>query len=98
MNKFLTTLLAAAAVLSTAGIAFAGPDAMPERDREAVDQLRQRPDETRSRYPDTGIDKGPSELSNTQPPENGHSMDMNDSTNDINDSTLEVPNPNRPNR
>lgn len=96
MIKIATPLLTAA-LLGCSTLAMAGADTRPEHDGTATEQMRERPDNvpSRSRYPDTGIDKGPANANNVQPPDDGSAMDMNDLADGINDSELEMPRPSR---
>jgi hypothetical protein len=98
MIKTATPLLTAA-LLCFSTLALAGADARPEPDGAATEQMRERPDNapSRSRYPDTDIDKGPASVNKVQPPDDGSAMDMNDLADGVNDSELEMPRPN-PNR
>lgn len=94
--KTLPYTLLAAAVLCSASLASAAQDTRPERDSTSSEQMRQRPDSnSESRYPNTDIKRDPSGIDRFDSPENGSAMDLNDTTTDINDSTLEMPRPNR---
>lgn len=94
--KTLSHTLLAAAVLCSASLASAAQDTRPERDSTSSEQMRQRPDSnTESRYPSTDLKRDPADMNRLDSPENGSAMDMNDTTNDINDSSLEMPRPNR---
>ena len=90
--KTLTYTLLAAGVLCSASLALAAQDTRPERDSTTSEQMRQRPDSnTESRYPNTDIKRDPADMNRLDSPENGSAMDMNDTTNDVNDSSLEMP-------
>ena len=94
MNRTYCMLLAAG-LLTGMGSAQAGAEGYerPARDATSTEQMRERPDDGPSRYPDTEIDKGPAARGNKEPPANGSAMDMNDETDNVNDSTLEMPRP-----
>lgn len=95
MNTLPYTLLAAVMLCSTS-LALAAQDTRPERDSTTSERMRQRPDSnSESRYPSTDIKRDSTGTDRMDSPENGSAMDMNDTTNDINDSTLEMPRPSR---
>ena len=84
-------MLLAAGLLAAAIPAVAADYERPARESTPSERMRERPDDTHSRYPDTKIDKGPAAHGNEEPPQDGSAMEMNDETNNINDSTLEMP-------
>ncbi len=84
-------LLLAAGLLAAATTALAADYERPARESTPSERMRERPDDVHSRYPDTEIDKGPAARGNEEPPANGSAMDMNDETDNVNDSTLEMP-------
>ena len=86
-------MLLAAGLLAAAATAFAADYERPARESTPSERMRERPDDVHSRYPDTEIDKGPAAHGNKEPPANGSAMDMNDETDNVNDSTLEMPRP-----
>jgi len=92
MNRKLNLLLAAG-LLATALPATADDldPARPSRESTSTEQMRERPDDVRSRYPSTEIEKSPAAQGNIEPPHEGSAMEMNDATDDVNDSTLEMP-------
>lgn len=108
--KTLSSTLLTAALLCGASLASAGAPQAPRapqapapvgRDGTATEMqqpgsvdARQRPGDRQSRYSEAGIDKGPATANDMSPPQDGSAMDMNDTTNEINDSTLEMPRPN----
>ena len=86
-------MLLAAGLLAAAATAFAADYERPARESTPSERMRERPDDVHSRYPDTEIDKGSAARGNKEPPANGSAMDMNDETDNVNDSTLEMPRP-----
>ena len=93
MNRTYCMLLAAG-LLTGMGSAQAGAEGYerPARDATSTEQMRERPDNGPSRYPDTQIDKGPAARGNIEPQDSsGSAMEMNDETDNPNDSTLEMP-------
>ena len=90
-NKTYCMLLAAGLLAATA-TAFAADYERPARESPPSERMRERPDDVHSRYPDTEIDKGPAARGNIEPQDSsGSAMEMNDETDNPNDSTLEMP-------
>lgn len=93
MNRTCCMLLSAGLLAAALPAAAGDLDAArPSRESTSSEQMRERPDDTnRSRYPDTQIDKGPAAEGTIEPADDGSAMQMNDETDNPNDSTLEMP-------
>jgi len=91
MNTTYCMLLTAGLLAATPAMADREDDERPIRDATSAEQMRERPADARSRYPDTRIDQDEAARGNIEPPHEGSAMDMNDDTDDPNDSRLEMP-------